>query len=243
MRIKFIRHAESANNYAWYQHRDDTDRVCDPPITEMGQQQVAALRGFLAGNKEDYAFTRMFISPFLRTLQTAAAFDDLYPDIPKTVWTWVHEGGACFTVQEDPHDTIGEPGMSRSEIEALYPQFGVSEEITEAGWNFHPKVESYSYRYYRANYVIETLIKEYGETDEMIAIVSHGGFHNHLINAIMKVTKQCNLWIELENTGISSFYYGRDYGGDNAEGWWRIDYLNRCEWLSNDLRRDCRVYS
>jgi broad specificity phosphatase PhoE len=123
-----------------------------------------------------------------------------------------------------------------------FPDFSVSDEITEQGWYFLPEVEPYSHRFYRANYVIETLAHQFGESHQKIALVSHGGFHNHLTSAIMKMTRQPDLWMEIENTGISSFGLGRTHETEQPR--WRIDYLNRHEWLwGKNLTRDWQVYS
>lgn len=243
MQIVFIRHAESHNNFMYHTHRSNEGRLVDPPLSALGQKQVVELANFLSDHKVEFNFDRIFISPFLRTLQTAAAFEHLYPDIPKTVWMWIHEGGGCFEIEsEEPRVTVGDPGMTRSEMLEKFPQFMPSEEITEEGWYFLPGVEPYSHRFYRANYVVEYLVEQYADTDETIALVCHGGFHNHLISAIMKMTKQPGLWMEIENTGISSFGLGRTHEGDQPR--WRIDYMNRHEWLhGKNLTRDWNVYS
>lgn len=243
MQLVFIRHAESINNYEYFKHRSNEGRLLDPPLSELGAKQALELRDFLAEHKEEFNFDRIYISPFLRTLQTADAFAHLYPDIPKQVWMWIHEGGGCFEIEsEEPRITVGMPGLTRSQMMEQFPQFTPTEEITEQGWYFLPGVEPYSHRFYRANYVVEKLVERYGDTDEMIALVSHGGFHNHFTSAIMKMTKQPGLWMEIENTGISSFGLGRTHEGDHPQ--WRIDYMNRHEWLhGKDLTRNWRVYS
>lgn len=243
MQIVFIRHAESVNNHEYFQHRSNQGRLIDPPLSALGQQQAQELAEFLAAHTDEFNFDRILISPFLRTLQTAQAIAPIYPDVPKTVWMWIHEGGGCFEIiSEEPRVSEGKGGLTRSQMLAQFPDFTPSDEITEEGWYFLPGVEPYSHRYYRANYALEWLVKKYGETDETIALVSHGGFHNHFASAIMKMTRQPGLWMEIENTGISSFGLGRTHEGETPQ--WRIDYMNRHEWLhGKDLTRDWQVYS
>jgi 2,3-bisphosphoglycerate-dependent phosphoglycerate mutase len=241
MKITFIRHAESHNNYLNFLYRNDIDYDLDPPLSELGRRQAAALAEFLESHRQEFNFDRIFISPFLRTLQTADAFSHLYPDFPKTVWMWIHEGGGCFEIESDePRVTVGNPGMKRSEINAQFPQFSVSEEITEKGWYFLPEVEPYSHEYYRAFYVVDHLVHAYGETDEHIALVSHGNFFNHLVSAIFQGTLKRDRWFTINNTALAQFRYTAD--ASYLPGWWRIEFLNRHEWLhGKDLTRDWSV--
>ncbi|MEE4195704.1 MAG: histidine phosphatase family protein [Anaerolineae bacterium] len=245
MQLVYIRHAESHNNYMYYLNGSNEGRLVDPPLSELGEKQAVELANFLEEHKQEFNFDRIYISPFLRTLQTAAAFTHLYPDIPKTVWAPLHEGGGCFEIEsEEPHVTVGNPGMSRSEIAAQFPEYAVSDEITEEGWYFLPEVEPHSHRFYRAYHVIEELVEKYGETDDRICLVSHGGFHNHLTNAIMSRTRQHNLWLEIDNTAMTEFGFKSDRISEYHKGWWRIEYMNRHEWLhGKDLKRDWSIYS
>ena len=245
MQIVYIRHAESHNNYMYFLHKSNEGRLLDPPLSELGEKQAVALGEFLAENKEEFNFDRILISPFLRTLQTAAAFTHLYPDTPKTVWAPLHEGGGCFEIlDEETRETKGNPGMSRSRIKAKFPDYQISKEITEEGWYFLPEMEPNSHRFYRAYQVLEELVAQYGETDEKICLVSHGGFHNHLTNAVMGRTRQHNLWLEIENTAMTEFGFRYDRISEYHKGWWRIEYMNRQEWLrGKDLKREWPIYS
>jgi broad specificity phosphatase PhoE len=156
---------------------------------------------------------------------------------------WIHEGGGCFEIESDePRVTVGNPGMIRSEILAQFPQFAVSEEITDEGWYFLPEVEAHAHRAYRAFYVVDHLIREFGGTNENICLVSHGGFHNHFTHAVLQRTRQPNLWLEIENTAMTSFRFKPDPVSEYQKGRWTIEYMNRHEWLhGKDLTRDWPV--
>ena len=238
MRITFIRHAESVNNYLWYKNASYEGGSSDAPITDFGRQQAQALSDYLTVHRDTFAFDRIYISPFLRTLQTAAAFSHLYEDIPQLVWPWIYEGGGVFSTNFETGERIVGGGLLHSEMQAQFPQFSLDDSINEEGWYHLGMVEPGYHRSYRANYVLHTLLEQFGKSEEHIALVSHGGFHNHLINAILGDTRQEKVWIDLENTAMSGFYYGRDQGEGFQEGWWRIEYLNRCEWLGSNLWRD-----
>lgn len=236
MKIYFIRHAESVNNHLWHQYRDNTDRQDDPPLSELGFRQAQALGEFLADRKEEFNFTRILISPFLRTLQTAAAFEQLY-DVPKIVWKPIHEEGGCVATDPVTRADTGAPGKTRAEIQALFPQYSVSDEIGEEGWWNRPIVEPQHERIARAQQVIQTLAQQFGGSRERIALVSHGGFHAKWIDVLINNIRHYNYWFETENTSVSCYSIGPERGEGFETDQWRIEYLNRCEWLT-DLRRD-----
>ena len=70
MDIIFIRHAESTNNRTWAEKRDETLRVPDPGLTELGRTQARALADWFPGFAPHP--TQLFSSPFMRALETAA---------------------------------------------------------------------------------------------------------------------------------------------------------------------------
>ena len=242
MQIIFIRHAESENNYQYFLHGNEKKYRLDPPLSGLGERQACALTDFLATHRDEYSFDHILISPTLRTLQTAASFTHLYPDVPKTVWAPLHEGGGFFEIlDEETRETKGVTGMGRSEIKGKYPEYEISNEITEEGWYFLPEVEPHSHLIYRAFYVIEYLVKNYGETEQTIALVSHGNFHNHFIHAILRTTPQPRIRLDSFNTAITDVRYVTVDNNPSAEGekWWFIGPLNRHEWLTeNGLLRD-----
>lgn len=240
MKIFIIRHAESDNNKNWHFDRNDTNRSNDPAISDLGQKQADCLTAFLQDHLEEFDFTRIYISPFLRTLQTAAVFHHLY-DVPKVVWKPIHENGGCVETGIETGEWRGVSGMGRSEIRAKFPHFEVSDEIGEEGWWNRPIPEPLNERDSRANQVITKLTQNFGTTNEHIALVSHGGFHHNIINALIGVNNpndSYRYWFEVQNTGITCFVYGneRDNGFNPDE--WRIDYVNRHEWLPKELRRN-----
>lgn len=239
MQIIYIRHAESYNNYLYFVQRSAEKFVLDPPLSEVGQQQAAALAEFLKANQDDFNFDHIYISPFLRTLQTAQAFTPLYPDIPKTVSTLLYEEGGCREIYPgDPPVTILSPGLNRAQMEAQFPAYELPEEITADGWYLLPDVEPVSHTLYRANQLVEQLTAQYGETDAKIALVSHGAFHNYFLHALLKRTPCPDLWFRCENTGMTTVEHGFDPGGDRSPDWWRILSVNRHEWLPEELKRD-----
>lgn len=239
MKITFIRHAESYNNYLYFLHRSGENFIIDPPLSALGEQQAAALADFLTDRPEEFNFDQIFISPFLRTLQTAAAFTPLYPESSKTVWTLLQEGGGCReVVSYNPTIIHVGHGLGRGEMQERFPDFLLPADITEQGWFFLETEESFSQRMDRARRVVEQLLLEYGASEAHIALVSHGEFFNLFVNALLGRIYQPGLWFSLENTAVAQFRYTPNEGASDAAGEWHIDYVNRCEWLRKGLTRD-----
>ncbi|MDA0747052.1 MAG: histidine phosphatase family protein, partial [bacterium] len=144
MELYLIRHGQSFNNAL----KDSSQRVCDPPLTEIGVAQAERAGEYLKAasaapgslevaadvqNKTGYVFTRIFCSAMLRTLQTTlpiARALDMRPEI----WLDVHEEGGIWRDAGDGQGPIGYSGLVRGEIEAQFPGFVIPDEITEKGW-------------------------------------------------------------------------------------------------------------
>lgn len=239
MEIVFIRHAESLNNEQYFLYGNSKKYILDPPLSELGERQAAALADFLTVHREEYNFDHIFISPMQRAMQTAYAFAHLYPDCPKVVWPWIYEGGGCREVLSwEPYEVRISTGMSRSQILQRFPNFTVPDEITEEGWYFLPGIETKSHLIYRAFHVIEYFINEFGETDQKIALVSHGDFHNHFMHAILRSAPQPNTWFISENTAMTEVGYHKDRIYPSNENYWFIGPTNHHEWLTKGLERD-----
>lgn len=238
MRIHFIRHAESANNKLLYFNKPLEGRVPDPPLSSLGQRQAQALGEFLKENRDDFPFDRIYISPFLRTLQTAAAFTDLYPDTPKIVWPGIHEYGGCIHINPVTKERSAHTGMTRAEIQAQFPEYRIDESVTDEGWYFLSGYEPYDTAMARAHHVRKTMIAQFGDTDENIAFVSHWDFHILFSNAILELDGSTHSRAAISNTGMSVFEYAQDIWANSPTYWWTLASINRCEWLVDDLQRD-----
>ncbi|MBN2047954.1 MAG: histidine phosphatase family protein [Anaerolineaceae bacterium] len=232
MQLFFIRHAESQNNASWTKYQDSRARVPDPSLTELGFRQADNLASFLAGAKDEFPFTRMYISPFLRTLQTAAPLAKVYPDIPKIVRRNIHEHGGVFEIDHETGEVFEQSGMSRTEMKQMFPDFIIPEdEVSENGW-WNRGIEPHAERPPRAQLALAQLMEEFVETDEVIALVSHGGFFNGIMNSILNLIRRGDYWFVTANTSISHFAYVPR--GDERE--WRVLYTNRFDFVPPEIR-------
>ncbi|MDP6446459.1 MAG: histidine phosphatase family protein, partial [Pirellulaceae bacterium] len=157
-----IRHAQSRNNSL-----PEEQRCEDPPITELGTQQVAHLAKWI----HKLHLSQIFVSPFLRTLQTAAPLAEATGLAPR-VRVELHEKGGCYS----GYDGVGKQGasgMSGDQIRELFPQFELDEPINGAGWWAGKPYETVGQARRRADLLLQRAVAEFADSDERIAYVMH----------------------------------------------------------------------
>ena len=79
----------------------------------------------------------------------------------------------------------------------------------------------------RAQRVWNTLKERHGTSGDTIILVSHGGFYNYFLSAVMGVPRPEHVWFELYNGAITLIQYGE-------EGL-EIMYCNRYNFIPSDL--------
>lgn len=236
MELYIIRHGQSANNAL----KEGGQRVCDPPLTDIGEAQADRLAHYLkaagagvercndAGtvqNCSGFEFDRIFSSPMLRAIQTAAPVGKALGVRPE-IWIDIHEEGGIWLDEGDGRGEVGFPGLTRSEIAARFPDFVAPETLTDEGWWNRPpeiKVEWCA----RAGRVASALHERFAGTAERIALVCHGGFANDLLHAVFAGVPD-SIYFESPNTAISRLDF-------NGKGWVQVRYLNRVAHLTPEL--------
>ena len=162
MRLYLIRHAQSQNNAL-----PESQRVEDPGITELGHQQSR----HLAKRVGELGLTKLFTSPFRRTLQTTSPIFEATKLTPN-VRVALHEQGGCY-IGHTPENMAGRPGMSRLEIEREFPGYAVSADIDDQGWWTSELYESQESARHRATGLFQRTLDEFSGTDERVAFVMH----------------------------------------------------------------------
>ncbi len=226
MDLFLIRHGESYNNAL----EDSSQRVSDPPLTALGEEQAERVASHLArGGHLDPAerdgrpgLDSLYCSPMLRALQTARPIAGALGAAAE-VWVDIHEvGGIWQAGKGDLH------GMSRAEIESGFPGVGLPDGVGEDGW-WPGGQETKPAGRGRAIAVAGELqerarqSEERGDTPERLAIVTHGDYMSGLIKALTDQLPGQGLSYDHENTAITRFRLG-------AAGC-VVRYLNRCEHL------------
>lgn len=234
MELYLIRHAQSTNNAL----PDQTARVEDPRLTEMGWQQARRLADFLTAqrlptaaardgnefNQHGYAFTRLLVSPMTRALQTAQVLADALALTPE-VWADTFEVGGIYLDYGAPTGEVGLPGRARADLQAEFPRARLPDDIGAEGWwgrNRETRPESLL----RAVRVVARLAA-WADHDERIGLVTHGAFSDRLIKAYCQQPLDGAAYF-LVNTAISRLDVP-------AEGRIVVRYLNRCTHLPADM--------
>ena len=162
MELYLIRHAQSLNNAL-----PEEQRVEDPALTEIGEQQAALLAKWISGLR----LSRLIASPFLRTLLTAEPIHR-ETKLPVQIRAELHEQGGCYSGYT-PQNMMGRPGMTRWEIEQRFPSFQVAADIDGQGWWRSQPYESHEAARQRAARLLDRTREEFEHTDERVGYVMH----------------------------------------------------------------------
>lgn len=237
--IYLIRHAQSANNAL----SDQTLRHHDPGLTELGCAQARLLAQHLAnGDSRDmqvdirsgysvreevtgFGITRLYTSAMQRALLTSAEIARATGLQPQ-VWLDIHEEGGVYLEQDGCR--VGKPGLTRQEIADQFPDFGLPDLIGEEGWWGEARgYETREQAYERARRVAAEL-RAQSDSDETIALVTHGTFIDRLIKALLdqpEIGRSFYLHYNAAITRIDFFAPERLL----------IRYLNRIDHLPHDM--------
>lgn len=238
MRLYLIRHGQSQNNAL----ENIRMRFQDPLLTPIGEQQAHLVADYLLTmpdtpvspftKPEPFNITQLYVSPMRRALQTAQPISYAF-GLPMKIWVDVHEWGGMFLEDVDDDKLItGYTGMTRSQIEEHFPEAVCPDNVTQNGWwDIAMGRESVEHAVMRSIRVV-LAIREHANSDEHIAIVTHGGFIDSFIKALLDQAPRLapDLFYLNYNTGVTRIDFNEK--PDKL----RITYLNRVDHLPHDLR-------
>lgn len=245
--VYLVRHAQSENNALADAAKRDPDapgiRVADPPLTKTGEAQALRVAEHLrAGtDKTDrrddvhmargFGIDRLYASPMLRALHTAQAIAAALKLRPE-VWLDIHEEGGIWG------EAAG-GGLTRSAMRARFPGFGLPDGVTEAGWwrGAAETAAAFAARAVRVAAAIRAARRGVpGDAaheplawrpGERIAIVTHGGFANSLIQTLLGGGRSEGAYLSNHNTAVTRL--------DLSEERVFLRYQNRVDHLPNEL--------
>lgn len=238
MRLYFVRHAQSTNNALVDRTGSEEGRSHDPPLTDIGHKQAAAIAAFLAvGPKRatppgqdvkdllGFGITHVYCSLMDRAIATGRHISrqlglSLVGDLD------VFEAGGLFLDDPQTGTRVGLPGRSRSDLNEHYPDLVVPDEVGSEGWWNRP-FEGIEERAPRAHRVYAKLLERHGDSDDRVCLVSHGEFFNWLAAQILGWNAPSALWLDMNNTAVTRF--------DISRGVVRLRYLNRTDHLPSEL--------
>jgi 2,3-bisphosphoglycerate-dependent phosphoglycerate mutase len=244
MEFYIIRHAQSANNELYARTGATDGRHPDPALTGIGHIQANHLARFLAGkedgelgynahlhNRDGFSLTHLYTSLMIRSIETATYIAGA-TRLPLYAWPDIHERGGLYTVDEHGQE-VGVAGPNRQELESVYPHLILPNSIDQQGWWRNRPRETVEEALIRARLVWEQLTERHGNSDDRVAIVTHGGFFQSLVStlftsaALVEELGMGELWYGISNASVSRIDL-------IAEGI-AIRYLNRIDFLPGNL--------
>lgn len=236
MQLYFIRHAQSTNNALWDATQSNCGRNEDPDLTPLGREQARRLGEFLrtgsprGGYTQDHStpgfgLTHLYCSLMSRSIQTAWPVSQI-TGLPLEAWIDLHEEGGMYKEDEATGERRGRPGKPRSYFEQNFPGVILPDRLTEDGWYDGRPFENDEERPLRARRVLQTLLEKHGNTQDRVALVSHGGFYNHLLRTILFAPVP-HVWGVMFNTGITRFDFNPEFTD--------LIYMNRTDFLPAEM--------
>ena len=176
MEFYLIRHGQSVNNAS----PDALEP--DPGLTNIGREQAGCVGKAL----QDKGIHRLYCSPMLRALQTAEIIGRML-SLPPHVYVGLHEWDGIWEASVGRYGATL-PGLSRTQMREICPHVVLPNDVTGEGWLFS-EWENVDLMLQRAFHDSKVFIRQaeaiHGESQERVAVVSHGGFLATMICAFL----------------------------------------------------------
>ncbi|MFP4344337.1 MAG: histidine phosphatase family protein [Anaerolineales bacterium] len=238
MQFYYIRHAQSQNNRLFEESGSYEERSPDPELTELGWKQAQRLAEFLRGddpratsegfdphNVEGFGLTHLYTSLMVRAVQTGTVVAEAL-ELSLQAWQGLHESGGIYRREPETEELVGLPGGNRTFFEEHFPHLVLPESLGEEGWWNRP-FEKDAERRERARRFLQELVERHGESEDRVAVISHGGFFNHLLGVLLDLPLHNDYWFLMNNTAIARL----DFHGERRD----FIYTNRVDFLPPSL--------
>ena len=179
MEFYLIRHGQSVNNAS----PDALEP--DPALTNLGREQA----NHVGNSLKEKGIHRIYCSPMLRALQTAEIIGRIL-SLPPHVYVGLHEWDGIWEAGVGRYGATL-PGLTRTQMREICPNVVLPDDVTDEGWLFSEwgNVELMLQRAFRdSKLFIQQAEATHGESDERVAVVSHGGFLATMICAFFELT-------------------------------------------------------
>ena len=181
MHLFIIRHGECLGQCDPTYYTDP-----DSPLSPRGEAQARAVADQLLTEQT----THILSSPLLRSLATAHIIADILDNASVDVWFDLREAW------DDPYRSV-----RRAELQQRFPRAMLPANMLDAGWE-HPGDKTYLSFLARATSVLKAIRTRFAHQDRVV-VVTHGGFANALLHAILQIAPTTPQWFELANGSLS----------------------------------------
>ena len=165
-------------------------RFADPPLTSLGKEQAEATSCYLSGQDCNALIKNpdtLYVSPFLRTLQTSAPTARKLPDVQVVVWDDIFEVGGCYKENQ----SVG--GLTRGDVKNQFGYDTWYNEPNEAGWYTLPSKETKDAALTRIKGVAKELTRMAGECEKEVSTAAGGSeFEMGVAHCIIGTILDCN---------------------------------------------------
>ena len=220
MKLYFVRHGQSKNNYMYIKNQSYRGRVADPEITDVGQQQMTLSGQFLKSclfggktnngiqpwdNKKTNGF--LYCSLLERSIQSGVILSEQL-GLPLMVNVDIHENGGMFDYYEENNERIGRPGRTKKEILEKYPNLIMSDGINSGSW-WNKPFEDMEKSRMRAFRLIDELNENHSNPNDHVIWVSHGDFYNTFLQCLISI-KRDDVWFDMYNGAVTLIEFESD---------------------------------
>ncbi|RYH21754.1 histidine phosphatase family protein [archaeon] len=215
--IFLVRHGESANNCLYSlirakfgdslsseEFEAELEKIRDPDsgLSPRGHAQAAKLREYLtnscfpsntvssAPGDSSAKKVKVYSSPMRRCLLTAQEVARGLGDLPVTVHPRFHESDGCFKKGGCADTTIGLPGLTKSQVEEMFPGF-VCLPGMDDGWYKGSAKETGEEFLVRAQEIVDFLWNLHDTASDdpgSVVLVIHGNVIREVMSRLMKTT-------------------------------------------------------
>jgi broad specificity phosphatase PhoE len=156
----------------------------DSALSPLGERQAR-----LTGQRlKMIGLTHIVSSPLIRALHTASLIAEVVENCPVEVWPELRE------VNMSVYN-----GLDALELGKRFPKAtlltGLTADYTYGG-------DTYAGLFVRAEQILQRLRQQF-KHDDQVALITHGGFANYLLHAILNIQPDTPQWFELANCSIS----------------------------------------
>jgi 2,3-bisphosphoglycerate-dependent phosphoglycerate mutase len=235
MELYFIRHAQSANNALYDATGSELGRNEDPELTEKGILQADYLaryiregspRGGRVEKTTGFGLTHLYCSLMVRAVATGVAIAR-QTGMSIQGWECIHECGGIYLDDPSSGERVGMAGKNQEYFLSQYPELDLPVGLDGKGWWGKRSYENEEERFPRAQQVLRDLLERHGDTLDRVALISHAGFYNEFLAAVLGGSRKKGVWFGLNNTGITRIDY--------RAGTYMVVYQNRTDHLPADL--------